>query len=114
MSTVHYDTTFDLLRNLAFLSKKQQFCKHEGACTSNAVRGVVRGSVIGYAVKASISIALGLFFKRLYKQYFFIDRFTHLVQESFWKYYSARTHTASPCFWVRLLVHTKSYNALCV
>jgi hypothetical protein len=67
MSTVHHDAFWDVLRNIPFLAKKQQFCKHDSACTSNALRGVVRGSVIGYSVKASISLALGLLFKKLYK-----------------------------------------------
>ncbi|KAL0484592.1 5 TM domain-containing transmembrane protein [Acrasis kona] len=66
---VHLHESFlHSLRDIPFLTRKQSFCRHESACTSNAFRGVIRGSAIGYCVKASISIALGVLFKKMYKE----------------------------------------------
>ncbi|CAI2377106.1 unnamed protein product [Moneuplotes crassus] len=44
----------------ALLASRTRFCKHEGSCCINVVKGLLKGATIGLSIKGSISLLIKL------------------------------------------------------
>ena len=62
----------------SFFTTSTEFCQHDFGCLENITKGGMRSFVIGYGIKASISVAGLVFgFKKLLKKY--KSRFSHFL-----------------------------------